>query len=103
MQLRSQWLDFITHWTFTKRVVASFPVLLKWSKAATTKGAMVAQVSDDGNVVRVLDDSEGKVINSVTSVTEFNGDIFLGSLSTNFVGKLSLAQVTQQEQGAVSS
>ena len=102
MQLRSPWLDFITRWTFTKRVVASFPVLLKWSKA-TTKGAMVAQVSEDGNIVRVLDDSEGKVINSVTSVTEFNGDIFLGSLSANFVGKLSLAQVAQQEQGAASS
>ena len=102
MQLSSPWLDFITRWTFTKRVVASFPVLLKWSKA-TIKGAMVAQVSEDGNIVRVLDDSEGKVINSVTSVTEFNGDIFLGSLTTNFVGKLSLAQVTQQEQGAVSS
>ncbi|XP_066395273.1 protein STRICTOSIDINE SYNTHASE-LIKE 4-like [Miscanthus floridulus] len=102
LHLRSPWLDFITRWTFTKRVVASFPVLLKWSKA-TTKGAMVAQVSEDGNIVRVLDDSEGKVINSVTSVTEFNGDIFLGSLTTNFVGKLSLAQVTQQEQGAVSS
>ncbi|XP_066395270.1 protein STRICTOSIDINE SYNTHASE-LIKE 4-like [Miscanthus floridulus] len=102
LHLSSPWLDFITRWTFTKRVVASLPVLLKWSKA-TIKGAMVAQVSDDGNVVRVLDDSEGKVINSVTSVTEFNGDIFLGSLWTNFVGKLSLAQVTQQEQGAVSS
>jgi hypothetical protein len=102
MQLiSSPWLDFITRWTFTKRVVASFPVLLKWSKA-TIKGAMVAQVSEDGNILRVLDDSEGKVINSVTSVTEFNGDIFLGSLATNFVGKLSLVQVTH-EQGAVSS
>jgi len=96
MQLRSPWLDFISRWTFTKRVVASFPGLLEWSKG-TAKGAMVAQVSEDGNIVRVLDDSEGKV------VTEFNGDIFLSSLSTNFVGKLSLAQVTQQEQEAVSS
>ncbi|CAD6223090.1 unnamed protein product [Miscanthus lutarioriparius] len=102
LQLRSPWLDFITRWTFTKRVVASLPGLLEWSKG-TAKGAMVAQVSEDGNIVRVLDDSEGKVINFVTSVTEFNGDIFLGSLSTNFVGKLSLAQVTQQEQGAASS
>jgi hypothetical protein len=50
----------------------------------------------------VLDDSQGKVINFVTSVTEFNGDIFLGSLATNFVAKLSLARVAQ-EQGAVSS
>ena len=97
MQLRSPWLDFITRWTFTKRVVASFPGLIEWSKG-TAKGAMVAQVTEDGNIVRILDDSEGKVINFVTSVTEFNGDIFLGSLATNFVGKLSLAQVIQQEQ-----
>jgi len=100
--MRSPWLDFVMRWTFTKRVVASFPALVEWSKA-TAKGAMVAQVSEDGNIVRVLDDAEGKVIKSVTSVTECNGDIFLGSLATNFVGKLSLEQVTQQELGAVSS
>lgn len=103
LQLRSPWLDFITRWTFTKRVVASFPALSEWSKGAA-KGAMVAQVSEDGTILRVLDDSQGKVITFVTSVTEFNGDIFLGSLATNFVGKLSLARVAQeQEQGAVSS
>lgn len=67
------------------------------------KGAMVAQVSEDGDIIRVLDDSQGKVINFVTSVNEFNGDIFLGSLATNFIGKVSLAQVTAQEQGTVSS
>jgi hypothetical protein len=84
----------------TKRVVASFPALLEWSKA-TGKGAMVAQVSEDGEIVRLLDDSEGKVVNLVTSVNEYDGDLFLGSLATNFVGKVSLAQVTQQ-QDAVS-
>uniref|UniRef100_A0A804MUY6 Strictosidine synthase conserved region domain-containing protein n=2 Tax=Zea mays TaxID=4577 RepID=A0A804MUY6_MAIZE len=56
----------------------------------------------DASTRYVLDDSQGKVINFVTSVTEFNGDIFLGSLATNFVAKLSLARVAQ-EQGAVSS
>jgi len=43
------------------------------------------------------------VINFVTSVSEFNGDIFLGSLATNFIGKLSLAQVTTQKQGTIVS
>ncbi|CAL5028837.1 unnamed protein product [Urochloa decumbens] len=89
VQLRSPWLDLITRWSLTKRVLASFPTLLEWSKA-TTKGAMVAQVSEDGNIIRALDDSEGKVINFVTSVMEHNGDIFLGSPKANFVGKLSL-------------
>ncbi|TVU37941.1 hypothetical protein EJB05_11286 [Eragrostis curvula] len=100
LPVRSPWLDLVYHWAVTRRVVASFPALLEWSKA-TAKGAMVAQVTEDGEIVRLLDDSEGKVINFVTSVTEYNGDLFLGSLATNFVGKLSLARVTQ-EQDAVS-
>jgi len=99
---RSPWLDLITRWSLTKRVVATLPALLAWSKS-TMKGAMVAQVSEDGDIIRVLDDSQGKVINFVTSVSEFNGDIFLGSLATNFIGKLSLAQVTTQKQGTTVS
>ncbi|GJN11047.1 hypothetical protein PR202_ga29207 [Eleusine coracana subsp. coracana] len=101
LPVRSPWLNLVHRWTLTKKVVASFPALLEWSKA-TAKGATVAQVSEDGKIIRMLDDSEGKVINFVTSVDEYNGDIFLGSLATNFVGKLSLAQVTE-EQDAVSS
>lgn len=101
MQMTSLWLDLVHPWTWTKRVVASFPALLEWIKATAT-GAMVSQVSEDGNIIRLLDDSEGKIINFVTSVNEYNGDLFLGSLATNFIGKLSLAQVTQ-EQDAVSS
>jgi len=95
-------MDLITRWSLTKRVVATFPALLEWSKS-TMKGAMVAQVSEGGDIVRVLDDSQGKVINFVTSANEFNGDIFLGSLATNFIGKLSLAQVTTLEQGTAAS
>jgi hypothetical protein len=66
MQLRSPWLDFITRWTFTKRVVALFPALSEWIKG-TAKGAMVAEVSEDVTILRVLDDSQGKVINFITS------------------------------------
>lgn len=101
IQLRSPWLDLINRWTLTKRVLASFPVLIERIKASL-KGAKVAQVSENGKIIRVLDDSEGKVINFVSSVTEFNGDLFLGSLSANFIGKLALAHVPHG-QDAVSS
>ncbi|XP_037488905.1 protein STRICTOSIDINE SYNTHASE-LIKE 4-like [Triticum dicoccoides] len=101
LQLRSPWMDLITRWTLTKRVVASIPALHEPIKA-TAKGAMVAQVSEDGEIIRVLDDSQGKVIHFITSVSEFDGHLFLGSLSTNFLGKLSLAKVPQV-QAAVSS
>ncbi|KAM0927126.1 hypothetical protein ACQ4PT_003221 [Festuca glaucescens] len=93
-QLRSPLLDLVTRWTWTKRVVASFPALVD-RIMATAKGAMVVQVSENGDIIRVLDDSEGRVINFITSVTEYNGDLYFGSLSTNFVGKLSLANVSQ--------
>ena len=101
LQLRSPWMDLITRWTLAKRVVASIPALHEPIKA-TAKGAMVAQVSEDGEIIRVLDDSQGKVIHFITSVTEFDGHLFLGSLSTNFLGKLSLAKVPRV-QAAVSS
>jgi hypothetical protein len=77
----------------TKRIASSFPVLLEMLKEMG-KGAMVAQVSGNGEIIRVLDDSEGTVINFVTSVTEFDGDLYLGSLSTDFVGKISLEKVS---------
>lgn len=102
IQLRSPWLDLVTRWTWTKRVVASFPVLLHAIKA-TAKGAMVAHVSEDGEILRVLDDTEGKVINFITSVTEFDGHLLLGSLWADFVGKLPLAKVTQAQQQAAAA
>jgi hypothetical protein len=101
MQLRSPWLDLVNRWTLIKRVVAAFPPLLDRVKA-TAKGAMVAQVSEDGEIIRLLDDSQGKVINFITSVTEFHGDLYFGSFSTNFVGKLSLAKVPQVQEAASS-
>uniref|UniRef100_A0ACD5UI14 Uncharacterized protein n=1 Tax=Avena sativa TaxID=4498 RepID=A0ACD5UI14_AVESA len=85
LQLRSPWIDLVTRWTFTKRVVSSFPALLDMLKE-TGKGAMVAQVSENGKIVRVLGDSEGKVSNFITSVTEYDGNLFFGSISSNFIG-----------------
>jgi hypothetical protein len=101
MQLRSPWLDVVNRWTLTKRVVAAFPALLDRLQA-TAKGAMVAHVSEDGEIIRVLDDSEGKVINFITSVSEFDGDLYFGSLATDFVGKLSLAKLPQVQEAASS-
>ncbi|CAM0909426.1 unnamed protein product [Alopecurus aequalis] len=101
LQLRSSWIDLVTRWTSTKRVASSFPALLDMIKE-TGKGAMVAQVSENDEIIRVLDDSEGKVINFVTSVTEFGGDIFFGSLSTDYVGKISLAKVPHLKEMASS-
>lgn len=70
-----------------KRILASFPALLKMLKI---KGAMVANVGADGKIRRILDDSDGRVISFVTSAVEFEGNLFLGNLATDFIGKLLL-------------
>jgi hypothetical protein len=67
-------MDLLTRWTLTKRVITTFPVLLHRIKE-TAKGAMVAQVSESGEIIRLLDHSQGKVINFITSVAEFDGDL----------------------------
>uniref|UniRef100_A0ACD6AFS9 Uncharacterized protein n=1 Tax=Avena sativa TaxID=4498 RepID=A0ACD6AFS9_AVESA len=97
LQLRSPWIDLVMRWTFTKRVVLSFPALLGVLKE-TGKGAMVAQVSENGKIVRVLGDLEGKVVSFITSVTEYDGNLFFGSMPSNFIGKMSLAKVPRVQE-----
>ncbi|KAL6598223.1 hypothetical protein ACP70R_046388 [Stipagrostis hirtigluma subsp. patula] len=101
--LSSPLLDLIGGSTIAKRVLASFPAFHERAKAGLRKRAMVAQVSESGDIVRLLDDSEGKVLGRVTSATEFDGNLYIGSLGANFVGKLVLPQQATQEQSAVLS
>ena len=78
---------WISRSPMAKRILASFPALQQLIKP---KGAMVANVEADGKIRRIFYDSDGKVISFVTSAVEFEGYLFLGSLDTNFVGKLLL-------------
>lgn len=47
-------------------------------------------VGTDGKIIRKFDDGDGKVINFVTSALEFEDHLYLGSLTSHFVGKLPL-------------
>ncbi|KAL6647986.1 hypothetical protein ACP70R_012210 [Stipagrostis hirtigluma subsp. patula] len=96
--LSSPLLDLTGGSSMAKMVLASFPALVERAKAGLKKRAMVAQVSEGGDIVRLLDDSEGKVMGRVTSATEFDGNLYIGSLGANFVGKLALTQQGMQRQ-----
>lgn len=72
-----------------KHIIASFPSLLKIVNGSHKK-ATVIKVSKDGKLLKRLDDPEGKIISFVTSAVEYEGNLYLGSLNSNFVGKLSL-------------
>uniref|UniRef100_A0A0A9HTT5 Strictosidine synthase conserved region domain-containing protein n=1 Tax=Arundo donax TaxID=35708 RepID=A0A0A9HTT5_ARUDO len=95
-QLNSPLLDLTGGRSIAKRVLASFPALVERAKAGLRRRAMVAQVSENGDILRLLDDSEGKVMGLVTSATEFDGHLYIGGLGADFVGKLSLAQLATQ-------
>ncbi|MQL79965.1 hypothetical protein Taro_012409 [Colocasia esculenta] len=88
LQLSHRRLDVVHRWTTFKRVVAAFPKLVGLLQA-TNSAAMVANVpADGGRIARLLDDSEGKVMYFVTSAVELEGYLYLGSLGTNFIGRL---------------
>ncbi|KAL2327286.1 hypothetical protein Fmac_020713 [Flemingia macrophylla] len=89
IQLTTEGLEFVHDYKITKHIVASFPRLVNFVNGAKTKAAVV-NVATDGKIVRKFDDGDGKVITFVTSAVEFEDHLYLGSLNSNFVGKLPL-------------
>ncbi|KAL0338874.1 UNVERIFIED_CONTAM: protein STRICTOSIDINE SYNTHASE-LIKE 6 [Sesamum angustifolium] len=72
-----------------KYLIRAVPELGQWVVGANKK-AMVVNVGSDGKIIRGFDDPTGKVMAFVTSALEFEGHLYLGSLHTDFVGKLPL-------------
>lgn len=89
LQLTSKRLGFVHTSIVCKHLLASFPRLINLINSAT-KSAMVLNVGTEGNIIRKFGDNEGKVISFVTSAVEFEDHLYLGSLNSDFVGKLPL-------------
>ncbi|KAK7411848.1 hypothetical protein VNO78_03291 [Psophocarpus tetragonolobus] len=89
IQLTSEGMEFVHNYKITKHLVASFPKLINLVNGAKKK-AMVVNVASNGKIIKKFDDGDGKVITFVTSALEFEDHLYLGSRSTNFVGKLPL-------------
>ncbi|XP_061362520.1 protein STRICTOSIDINE SYNTHASE-LIKE 4-like isoform X2 [Gastrolobium bilobum] len=89
VQFTSEGMEFVHTSRLSKHLLASFPRLIKLVNGAT-KMATVVNVATDGKIIRKFDDSNGKVITFVTSALEFEDHLYLGSLNSNFVGKLPL-------------
>ncbi|KAJ4951319.1 hypothetical protein NE237_028151 [Protea cynaroides] len=95
LELRTNtWLDFVHTSKLAKHVVASFPKLVDHISGAKKK-ATVVNVGSNGEIIRKLDDPDGKVMSFVTNALEFEGHLYLGSLNSNFIGKLQLKQFNQ--------
>ncbi|XP_045789094.1 adipocyte plasma membrane-associated protein-like [Trifolium pratense] len=89
VQITSERFGFVHTSKVCKHLLASFPRLFNLINSAT-KSALVVNVGTDGKIIRKFDDNEGKVISFVTSAVEFEDHLYLGSLHSDFVGKLPL-------------
>lgn len=89
LQLSSPGLEFVHTSKATKHLLAAFPKLMKLA-APLHKKAAVVNVAANGIVIRKFEDPNGKVMSFVTSALEFDDYLYLGSLNTNFIGKLPL-------------
>ncbi|KAA8523338.1 hypothetical protein F0562_009761 [Nyssa sinensis] len=72
-----------------KHLIAAIPKLIERVTGVRNK-AMVVNVATDGKIMKMFDDPNGKVMSFVTSALEFEDHLYLGSLNSNFVGKLPL-------------
>ncbi|XP_058213477.1 protein STRICTOSIDINE SYNTHASE-LIKE 4-like [Rhododendron vialii] len=89
VQLTSGGLEYVHTSKALKHLVATFPKLLERVKGMHTK-ATVVNVATDGKIIRSFDDPDGDVMSFVTSALEFEDHLYLGSLNSNFIGKLPL-------------
>lgn len=73
-----------------KHLVATFPKLVGMIQGMQKKARVVKVGADDGRIMKSFDDSNGNVMSFVTNALEFEEHLYLGSLNTNFIGKLPL-------------
>ena len=58
--------------------------------AGRSRGAIVLQINDNGEITRSLQDPTAAVIESVSSVEDNNGILYFGSYKAPFIGKLKV-------------
>ncbi|XP_024017207.1 protein STRICTOSIDINE SYNTHASE-LIKE 4 [Morus notabilis] len=89
LQLTPKGLEFVHTSKVIKKFIATFPKLVDLVNGVKRK-ATVVNVAADGTITRHFDDSKGKVMNFVTTAVEFEDHLYLGSLNSDFIGKLPL-------------
>lgn len=89
LQFHSDVLQFVHSSKVCKHLLAASPTLLNLLNPAYSK-ATVINVANNGKIIRKFEDPNGKVMSFVTSAFEFEDHLYLGSLNSDFIGKLPL-------------
>lgn len=89
LEIIPPWLSYLHKSRVLKHIVATFPSLMRHANGAYNK-AMVANVDQNGKIIKFFDDPTGKIMSFVTSAFEFDDHLYLGSLNCDYIGKLQL-------------
>uniref|UniRef100_A0A0D6QWS7 Strictosidine synthase conserved region domain-containing protein n=1 Tax=Araucaria cunninghamii TaxID=56994 RepID=A0A0D6QWS7_ARACU len=90
LKVRSRGLDIVYRSTVLRRIFATRPSMLKWL-GFLNSGAMVLNVAEeDGKPQKTLEDPSGKIMSFVTSAMQVGHYLYVGSLNTDFIGRLRL-------------
>ncbi|XP_034699827.1 protein STRICTOSIDINE SYNTHASE-LIKE 5-like [Vitis riparia] len=89
LELSREGMGFVHTSKASKHLVATFPKLQGLVQGMQKK-AMVVKVGADGKMMKRFNDPNGSVMSFVTNALEFEEHLYLGSLNTNFIGKLPL-------------
>lgn len=89
MQFTSKKFEFVRRSKAVKHLIAAFPKAMEYFNESD-RTAMAAKVTADGKIIRIFEDPNGKMISMVTSAVEYEDNLYLGSLSRNYVGKFQL-------------
>lgn len=57
---------------------------------ATPRHSMVMMISERGSVIKCYHDQTGKAMYRISEAFEFEGELYLGSYTAPFMGKLKL-------------
>lgn len=86
--IRSRTLEFVYRFGILKHIFATYPNLFEWIGFLVSE-AMVVKVGEEGEPIVSLEDPNGKVMSFVTSAMEVGDYLYIGSLNSNFLGRLS--------------
>jgi sugar lactone lactonase YvrE len=85
--VRNDALDFMSPHPWIKKALSKLPRFL-WPKPQPH--ALVLELDSDGRILQSLHDATGKRLKNITSAKQWRGSLYLGSLTGDRIGKLTL-------------
>ena len=90
---RNELVDNLHSFPFLKRVISRLPQSL-WPEPEPY--GFIAELNDEGAILRTLQDPEGENLFAVTSAKEVDSTLYLGSLHNDRIGVLALEDLNRK-------